>query len=100
MKNIQVIDGANNCAYDVYSATEEEFIIIFPEPDQDIQFIEDIRDSDAVKQALSLIWNRRVNKPEINGIHGTIFYELVEKKKFYPNKKEIDLTVGLGRAQA
>jgi hypothetical protein len=69
MKNIQVIDGANNCAYDVYSATEEEFIIIFPEPDQDIQFIEDIRDSDAVKQALSLIWNRRVNKPEINGIH-------------------------------
>jgi hypothetical protein len=100
MKNIQVIDGANNCAYDVYSATEEEFIIIFPEPDQDIQFIEDIRDSDAVKQAVSLIWNRRVNKPEINGIHGTIFYELVEKKKFYPNKKEIDLTVGLGRAQA
>jgi hypothetical protein len=69
MKNIQVIDGANNCAYDVYSATEEEFIIIFPEPDQDIQFIENIRDSDAVKQALSLIWNRRVNKPEINGIH-------------------------------
>lgn len=100
MKNIQVIDGANNCAYDVYSATEEEFIIIFPEPDQDIQFIEDIRDSDAVKQALSLIWNRRVNKPEINGIHGTIFYELVEKKKFYANKKEIDLTVGLGRVQA
>lgn len=99
MKNIQVIDGANNCAYDVYSATEEEFQIVFPAPDQDIQFIEDIRDDENTKKVLSQIWKRRLNKPEINGIHGTLFYELIEKKQFYPNRKESDLTVGLGRSQ-
>jgi len=30
MKNIQVIDGALNSVYDVFSATEYEFSIIFP----------------------------------------------------------------------
>jgi len=25
MKNIQVIDGAVNCAYDIFAATDEEF---------------------------------------------------------------------------
>jgi hypothetical protein len=99
MKNIQVIDGANNCAYDVYSATEDEFRIVFPEPDQDIQFIEDIRDDENIKKVLSQIWKRRLNKPEINGIHGTLFYELTDKKQFYPNRKDSDLTVGLGRSQ-
>jgi hypothetical protein len=100
MKNIQVIDGANNCAYDVYSATEEEFLLIFPEPEQDIQFIEDIQESENVKKALSQIWKRRLEKPKINGIHGTLFYELIHKKQFYPNKKDSDLTANLGRAQS
>jgi hypothetical protein len=100
MKNIQVIDGANNCAYDVYSATEEEFLIIFPEQDQDIQFVEDIKEDENVKKALSQIWNRRLKKTEVNGIHGTLFYELLQKKQFYPNKKDSDLTAGLGRTQS
>jgi hypothetical protein len=99
MKNIQVIDGAINCAYDVYTATEEEFLKIFPEPGQDIQFIEDIRDNEDIKQILARIWKRRLSEPEVDGIHGTLFYELTEKKQFYPNKKESDLTIGLGRAQ-
>jgi hypothetical protein len=99
MRNIQVIDGAINCAYDFYAATEEEFLKIFPEPGQDIQFIEDIRNDEEIKQVLAHIWKRRLNKPEVNGIHGTLFYELAEKKQFYPNKKESDLTIGLGRAQ-
>ena len=29
MKNIQVIDGAENCVYDIFSATDEEFALIF-----------------------------------------------------------------------
>ncbi len=40
MKNIQVIDGAINCAYDVYVATGEDFLLLFPGSGQDIQFIE------------------------------------------------------------
>jgi hypothetical protein len=99
MKNIQVIDGAMNCAYDVYATTEEEFLKIFPGVDQDIQFIEDIRDDEEIKQILARMWKQRLSKPEIHGIHGTLFYELTAKKQFYPNKKESDLTAGLSRSQ-
>jgi hypothetical protein len=41
MKNIQVIDGARNCVYDIFAATEEEFALIFP-ADQDVAFIEEV----------------------------------------------------------
>ena len=41
MKNIQVIDGANNCSYDIFAVTDDEFKILFPDPGQDIEFIED-----------------------------------------------------------
>jgi hypothetical protein len=99
MKNIQVIDGAINCAYDVYAATEEDFLSIFPASGQDIQFIEDIKDQESVTQALSRLWQKRLAKSEIRGIHGTLFYELPAKKQFYPNKQDNDITVGLGRSQ-
>ncbi|MEG7978457.1 MAG: hypothetical protein NY202_00600 [Mollicutes bacterium UO1] len=39
-KNIQVIDGADNCHYPIYSIEEEYFNLIFPNG-QDIEFIED-----------------------------------------------------------
>ena len=44
MKNIQVIDGASNCSYDIYAVTEEEFHVLFPDAGQDIEFIEDAID--------------------------------------------------------
>jgi hypothetical protein len=40
LKNIQVIDGADNCHYPIYSIEEEYFNLIFPN-NQDIEFIED-----------------------------------------------------------
>lgn len=39
-KNIQVIDGADNCHYPIYSIEEEYFNLIFPNG-QDIEFIDD-----------------------------------------------------------
>jgi hypothetical protein len=39
-KNIQVIDGAINCHYPIYSIEEEYFNLIFPNG-QDIEFIDD-----------------------------------------------------------
>ena len=39
MRNIQVFDGADNSVYDIFSATEEEFALIFP-PGQDVAFID------------------------------------------------------------
>lgn len=41
MKNIQVIDGAINSVYDIFVATDEEFLLIFPE-EQDIAFIDEV----------------------------------------------------------
>jgi hypothetical protein len=37
------------------------------------------------------VWKRRVKKIDIIGIHGTVFYELSWKKKYYPNKTDDDI---------
>lgn len=90
MKNIQVIDGARNCVYDIFAATEEEFVLIFP-AGQDVAFIDEVlerEDSKALDAAFKKIWQRRVPKREANGIHGVLFYELEEKKIYYPTRKD------------
>lgn len=94
MKNIQVIDGAVNCAYCVYQVSDEDFSLIFPGANQDIEFIDDLFDrlgDQKAEKILSLIWKRRTDKKNISGLHGTLFYQLECKKKFYPNKRELDL---------
>ena len=96
MKNVQVIDGAVNCAYSIYQFTDEEFAAIFPAPGQNIEFIEDViarTGDEASGNILGCVWQRELHKSEIVGIHGTLFYELEEKKEFYPNKKESDLNI-------
>ena len=92
MKNIQVIDGAQNCVYDIFAATDEEFSVIFP-PDQDVAFIDEViarAPSVALQQALANLWTRRLRKAEAEGIHGILFYELEHKKVFYPNRRDED----------
>ena len=88
MKNIQVIDGARNCVYDIFAATEEEFALIFP-ADQDVAFIEEVmaRGPEAqIDQAFGRIWELRIPKRDAMGIHGLLFYELDEKKQYYPTR--------------
>lgn len=88
MKNIQVIDGAENCVYDIFAAMDEEFSLIFPTA-QDVAFIGEVyARADAVKldQALSMIWTRRVRKVEVQGILGTLFYDLDQKTAFQPTR--------------
>ncbi|WP_457328722.1 hypothetical protein [Rhizobacter sp. P5_C2] len=41
MKNIQVIDGAENCVYDIFQASDEEFSLIFSDG-RDIAFIDEV----------------------------------------------------------
>lgn len=94
MKNVQIIDGAINCAYSVYQMSDESFQAIFPDPGQDIEFIEDFIGRIGETQAgqiLNPVWKQRVEKSNANGIHGTLFFELPDKKKFYPTKRESDL---------
>lgn len=92
MKNIQIIDGADNCVYDVFAATEDEFALIFPQG-TDIAFIDEVMqraDGYAIDQAFEAIWARRVPKPAVQGIHGTLFYELQSKKQYYPTRRDED----------
>jgi hypothetical protein len=91
MKNIQVIDGAMNCVYDIFAATDEEFVLIFP-PGQDVAFIDEVYgrglEEAALNSAFEALWTRRVVKEQAMGIHGLLFYQLGEKKAFYPTRRD------------
>lgn len=91
MKNIQVIDGASNCTFSLFQATDEEFELLFPELRQDIQYAEDLTDllrQDEINAALQRIWQRPVRKQDVQGIHGTLFYQLQRYKKLYREKRD------------
>ena len=91
MKNVQVIDGAVNAAYAIFEVTEDEFSLIFPGAGQNIEVIEDMVErlgDDRVGEIMAPIWEREVPKPDVCGIHGTLFYGMPEKRKYYENKRE------------
>jgi len=90
MKNIQVFDDATNAVYDIFSATDEEFALIFPSG-EDVAFIDDVynRENEAeLNPAFERIWKRRIPKKEAMGIHGLLFYGLTDKKQFYPTLRD------------
>jgi hypothetical protein len=92
MKNIQVIDAALNCVYDIFAATDEEFSLIFP-PGQDIAFIDEVLatgNTAELDNAFNNIWRRRIPKIHVNGIHGVLFYENAHKKVYYPTRRDED----------
>jgi hypothetical protein len=92
MKNIQVIDGAINCVYDIFAATDFEFALIFPKG-QDVAFSDEVwarGDAKALGEAFKNIWARPIAKKDVRGIHGILFYQLKEKKPYYPNRKDKD----------
>ncbi len=94
MKNIQVFDGARNATFSIFQATDEEFAAIFPNPGQDMEFIEDFieRTGDGkVGAIMSPIWERPVLKRDAMGIHGSLFYQFEDRKNGYPaTKREVD----------
>lgn len=99
MPNIQVIDGAENCTYDIFEAGEDDFRVIFPELAQDIEFVEDLvarLGEEATGTLLARIWTHPVDKKVATGIQGTLFFQLSETKRpFYPTKRESEMVTGL-----
>jgi len=90
MKNIQIIDGATNCVYDIFAATDEEFTLIFPDG-TNIAFIDEVMSSHngaVIDEAFQRIWSRPIQKSKAMGIHGLLFYELEEKKQYYPTRRD------------
>lgn len=90
MKNSQVIDGALNAVYDIFQATDEEFSLIFPRG-EDIAFIDEVIARGVCAEldpVFSRIWKRRIPKAQAMGIHGVLFYELHQKKRYYPTLRD------------
>ena len=89
MKNIQVIDGALNCTFSIFQATDEEFALLFPAPKQEIQVAEDLdHTEEEIAAALNRIWERPIRKRDAIGVHGTLFYGLDRYKSTYRGKRE------------
>jgi hypothetical protein len=100
VKNVLIIDGAENCEYAIFAMTEDEFSVVFPGDRQNVEFIEDLVDrigDDGVAALLKPVWRRKVEKADVIGIHGTIFYQLYWKKKFYPTKNDQEMVLALGQ---
>ena len=97
MKNIQIIDGALNCSYEIFASSDEDFNQFFPMTQQDVEFSDDffVRLGPAAQEIWDRLWRSRVDKKSVNGIHGTLFCGLDEKKRFYPTKRESEMTTGL-----
>jgi hypothetical protein len=98
MRNIQVVDGADNCTFDIFSVDDQTFNSIFPSNGQDIEFAEDFVarvGEEYAAATFAFIWERRVDKKVVEGIHGTLFFELTSRKDFYPTKKESEMVVVL-----
>ena len=86
-RNIQIIDGAKNCVYDIFQTNEADFKLIFPKEGQNIQFIEDLdTDTEEMIRVFTNLWNHPVKKEKVIGIHGTLFYQMEYKKEYYPRK--------------
>jgi len=98
MKNIQVVDGADNCTYSIFSIGDAGFCRIFPDPGQDIEFAEDLFERLGTRVAKLLLkqpWSNPIEKPNVQGIHGTLFYGLSRKKKYYPAKRHAEMVTAL-----
>ncbi len=100
-KNIQVIDRADNCAYDVFAVSDEQFNVLFPNG-SNVSFAEEVipnyRNNFDVN-GIGEIWVNPLRKEDVVGIHGTLFFEMIDlKAPFYPTRHERDLDVS-GRAK-
>nr|WP_295370262.1 hypothetical protein [uncultured Sphingosinicella sp.] len=93
MRNIQIIDRAENATFSVFQATVEEFEVIFPEG-RDIEIIEDLIERVGERAAvavLSPLWERPILKRDAQGIHGTLYYAWSDRRAYLPStKREVD----------
>ena len=94
MKNVQIIDAAQNCTFSVFQFTEVQFALLFPNPGQDIAFADELLIYLTTAQreaAFEGVWDRPIAKSDIIGLHGTLFYEFEKRKQHFPvSRREYD----------
>jgi len=94
LKNVQIIDRAENATFSLFQATDEEFDAIFSGEGQDMELIEDFTERVGEGQALRIllpVWERPILKRDAQGIHGTLYYEYADRRRYLPaSKREVD----------
>ncbi|MFD1156215.1 hypothetical protein [Undibacterium aquatile] len=78
MKNIQIIDGADNSVFDIFAAAEEEFSLIFADG-HDVAFIDELMASgpeSELDDAFNRIWTRRIPHARCNGYPRHSFFRV------------------------
>lgn len=88
MRNIQFIDGAENCPFAVFHVTDGDFRLLFPELGQDIQYAEDLPENVTIQSALARLFQNSIPKREAMGIHGTLFRGKPPYEFWYREKRE------------
>ena len=98
MKNIQIIDGAENATFSIFQATDDEFKAIFPKSGQNLEVVEDFIQrvgEQAANLTLTPLWQRPILKEDVQGIHGTLFYDYGDRAKYLPgSRREVDRDIG------
>jgi len=93
VKNIQIIDGADNATFSIFQATDQEYAEIFLDG-RDIElaaaFCERVGD-DRASEILGPIWDRPILKRDAMGIHGTLYYDWDHRRESLPaTLREVD----------
>jgi len=95
LRNIQIVDGADNATFSVFQATDDEFNQIFPTIGQDMEISEDFvqRVGEAHANLIfNAIWERPILKRDVNGIHGTLYFNYQSRRRYIrASKREVDL---------
>jgi len=89
VKNIQVIDSAQNAVYDIFAAPAHVDLVFLP--GTAIAFSQEIAtrpDADKVFDVLNGIWGSRLAKTDVVGTHRTLFYGLRHKRQYYPTLRD------------
>ena len=98
MKNIQIIDSAENATFSIFQLTDEGFTVIFPKAGQNLELVENFVERVGEKVAdltLTLLWKRPILKEDVQGIHGTLFYGYGHRAKYLPDSRcEVDRDLG------
>jgi hypothetical protein len=93
MKNVQIIDGAENATFSIFQATDAEFEAIFLEG-CDMELAEDFFERLGEARARAVVepmWERPILKRDALGIHGTLYYGWTDRRKHLPaSKREVD----------
>src|SRR5262249_44421442 len=81
---------AEHATFSLFQATDEEFDAIFPGEAQDMELIEDFTERVGEGQALRIllpVWERPILKRDAQGIHGTLYYEYADRRRYLPASK-------------